>query len=271
MNAPPRRFEPSPLAVAVAPFAAVEPAPEVDAAAVLADLIDLRGGVLLAELLAGLDAIDAAPDPEAPAIAARVRRRVAEGLDALEGRLNSAFENALRPRYRLPTAPRAFQVLQQTGALDARRGRPLKTATRTLWAPCGEFVETQLKRARFAIQELRSAVAPELRRLGPDAARLERLDAALDAATRHEVERLYRRVTVACEASFAQALRRAVAALPRSPELADLAEGFSAWGWLPEEIEKARGLVLGIVHRERARLEALVEAACDLGCRSERP
>jgi hypothetical protein len=259
VNAPIPRLDLGPIAAAVECFSPEEPATEVDAAQFLADLIDLRGGVALAERLAALDGVDAAFDPAA---AERVRERLATDLGEIEARLTDAFDNALKPRYRLPTAHRALTILTQADALKTRKGKALRSATRNLWAPVGEFVETQLKRARFALADLRVAVGEELRRMGPDAARLERLDAALEAATRHEVERLYRRIPSACEASFGAAFREAVLALPAEPASTDLAEGFSAWGWLPEEIEKARGLVAGVVRRERRRLEALVEAAC---------
>jgi hypothetical protein len=260
VNAPVPRLDLGPLAAAVEGFSPELPAGEVDPTQVLADLIDLRGGVVLAERLALIDEVQETGDLS---VVPRLRRRLSEGVGEIEARLHDAFDNALKPRYRLPTAHRALLILQQSGALDDRKGQPLRSAIRNLWAPINEFVELNLKRSRFALAEIRAGVGEDLRTLGGDAARLERLDAALEAATKLEVERLYRRIPQACEASFDAALRRAVAALPAAPTAADLAEGFSAWGWLPDEIERARGLVAGVVTRERRRLEALVEAACD--------
>ncbi len=251
----------TPIGRAVAPLAEVEASDPPDAAAALADLVDLHGGVVLAEALTGLPEVTAAAaDVDVPALRGRLR----EGLTHLSDQLDDAFEHAFRPRYRLPTPERALEALEHAGAIEQRRGKPAKAVARTLWAPYGEFLETRLKRARFALRDLRTDVAPVLRALGDDAARLERLDAAFGEATHRPVEQLLRRAMPACEAAFARQLQGHLRALPDAPRVDDVRPWFAADGWIPAWFSGCQSLVYALVERERRQLEALVEAALRL-------
>lgn len=248
----------SPLAKAAAPFADEATDGPLDTAAFLADLVDLRGGVALAEDMAGI-----ATDDRSEAVApAELRARLQAGLDHTEARLRDAFDNAFRRRYRLPTADRAWSALTDAGALERRRPKQIQTAARTLWAAYGDFLETHLKRARFALRDLRLELAPGLRGLSADAARLERLDAAFANATHAQVEKLVRRVVPACERTFASGLTEAVGALRGEATVADLAPGFDEGGWVYAWLTECRRLVCALVDRERRQIEALVESAC---------
>ena len=258
-----------PITAAVAAYAVDATALDVpaDPARVLAELVDLRGGVALAERLARFDADLPHASPSDPAA---VRAHLHAGLTEIEAQLDEAFDHAFRPRYRLPTVTRAWQLLVRAGVIDEPRPGPrtrkpspaLRAATRNLWAPFGEFLDTHLKRARFALRDLRGELDGRLCGLGPDAARLVQLDAALHEATRGTTEQWLRRVPQAIEHAFAEALFVAIRGLPAPATVADFAPGFSPEGWLGAALGEGQALVRAVVHHERSRLEALVEAAC---------
>lgn len=269
----PRLLLQGPLTAAVEPFARVDdeaPLAAPDPAAVLAGLIDLRGGVELAERLAAIDA----PLPErAPSDPAAIRATLHAGLSEIEARFDDAFTHAFRPRYRLPNPRRGWLIIERAGLPGTPRPgprtrkppRPLAIATRHLWAPFGEFIETHLKRARFAMRDLRAELEPLLEGLGPDAARLIRLDQALAEATRGSTEQLVRRVTYSVEHAFAQRIRDEFMAWPDDVGREHFAPGFAPDGWLGELLSQAGALARAVVHHERSRLESLVESACGMG------
>ncbi|MCB9523156.1 MAG: DUF3348 family protein [Myxococcales bacterium] len=253
---------PGPLTAAAAPLATEEPL-RPDPAAFLASLIDLRGGVTLSDALDGLDAVVAPPGDAPPASAVRAQLR--DGVGDIQRRLDDGFKHAFRPRYRLPDAQRTLRLLGEAGALVERGGRPLKVATRTLWAPYHSFVDTQLKRARFALRDLRAALAPALARQSDDAARLVHLDGVLLEAIHPKVEALMRRVPHALERAFAAHLAAAVAALPDPPTAEDVAPWFTAAGWIPPWFAQGEVLCRAVVDHERLRLASLVEACLSAG------
>ncbi|MCB9536830.1 MAG: hypothetical protein H6704_11310 [Myxococcales bacterium] len=250
-----------PIDAAAQPFLPEDAPPPIDPATLLSDLIDLRGGVALAEALATLDAIEAPAEPLPPA---PVRARLEAAVRDIEGRMADAFEHAFKPRYRLPTAQRAQQVLAQSGVLENPKGAPLRAATRTLWAPFAEYLDTHLKRARFALRDTRAELAEQLPRISADAARLERLDAALAGAAHQGVEALVLRALSACEQGFGAALKGALKALPAGAA-PDVSAWFAADGWVPLHLRRCQALIRAVVLHERRMLEALVEAACGEG------
>lgn len=252
-------FRTGPLAEALRPF--LTEAPTADAPGVLADLINLRGGVELAERLDF-----EVPPPVEPAVrAARVellRARFAREINEIQGRLDEAVASPYKPRYRLPTAARAFVVLSQAGAFDTRKGPPLKTALRTVLAPYHEFQETHLKRARFALRDLRVQLASDFKGLGGEGAALATLEEALAGALAPRVEALFRRATSAGEERLAEALTRVVQALPKEPTEADLAPAFAPeTGEVSKAFAESCALTLAIFAFERRWLEGLIEAA----------
>lgn len=264
-----------PLTAAVAPYAAGDATERLaDGAAVLAGLIDLRGSVALAERLATIDAVPPVVEAADPAV---VRAMLHTGVSDIEARLDEAFTHAFRPRYRLPTPQRGWLIVERSGLLDAPRptGRrrrppkPLRIAVRHLWAPLGEFLDTHLKRARFALRDLRVELEPRLIGLGEDAARLVQLDTALAEATSGTTEKLLRRVGHAAERAFTEAMTRAWREWPAEPSADDFTAGFSPEGWLGDVLAEAQALYRAVVHHERSRLEALVESACALARRAE--
>lgn len=263
-----------PLTAAVEPFAADDDGATLapDPASVLAGLIDLRGGVALAERLASVDG----PLPDVPAAdPAAIRATLHAGLADIEARMDEAFTHAFRPRYRLPTVARAWLIIERAGLPDAPRPKPrsrklpreLKVANRHLWAPFAEFLDTHLKRARFALRDLRAELESSLCGLGEHAARLVRLDTALAEATHGAAEKLYRRLSYTAEQAFAARMLEEFRGWPETVSVDDFAPGWCAEGWLGDLLADAQALARAVAHHERARLEALVESACALATR----
>ena len=190
-------FQTGPLSAAAQPFVDPE-AQRPDASAMLAQLVDLRGGVQLAE---HLDDIWAERDA-APATGAAIdpRAMMNATLSVIRRRLDAAYDHPEKLRYRLPDADRMCALAE--AARDRRR------AARAVWAPFAEFVEVHFKRAQFALAELSAEVRPQLLALGGDAAALVRLDMALEEAmaTRHAA--LTREVAQAAEFRVGRALKR---------------------------------------------------------------
>ncbi len=252
-----------PLTAAITRMLPAEPASALtpDAGAFLADLLDLRGGVLLADALHALPPPGAAlPTAEQ---AAALQIRVQDEIAALLARLDEAFANAFKPRYRLPGPARAFTLLDQAGAFAPKRTpKTAATAARTLWAPYGDFLETHLKRARFGLRDLRREITPRLHALGPNAERLEKLDFALSASTANETERLFRRGLARLEAGFLEALRAALKAAPKAVTPADVEHWYGPTGFVPITFEDGQRYVQAVVAHERGHLEALVHACC---------
>ncbi len=233
----------------------------------LASLMDLRGSVDLARYLAELPPL---PDVE-PSHPAAVLALTAKVIEDVRSRLDFGFENAFRPRFRLPNAQRAWSVLQRSGVLESlesgtkrQQNAAIKSATRIIWAPFGEFLETRLKRSRFALRELREELSGPIAGLGPDAGRLERMDSALRMAVSHEVDRLYRRVGHTVESHFATELRRAIDDLPTVADKEGFSMGFSEKGWLGEIFRKGQAMILGIVEHEIGQVQSLVHSSVKL-------
>ena len=190
-------FQTGPLSAAVQPF--VDPdAERPDAFAMIAQLVDLRGGVRLAEHLDDIwDARDAAP-----ATGARVdpRPQISETLRIIRRRLDAAYDHPERLRYRLPTAARMRALA------DAARDR--RRAARAVWAPFAEFLEVHFKRAHFALAELTADVRPQLLTLGGDAAALVGLDMALEEAMATRLAAVIRELAQAIEAQVNRSFKR---------------------------------------------------------------
>ncbi len=241
----------------------------ISAAASLASLIDLKGSVALSQFFEEID-VDFAEGEETSSQA--VREKMDRSLSITRERMNTAFENAFKPRYRLPTPERAYAILDRGGVFQltsaelARKRAPgsLRAASRTLWAPFGEFIETQQKRARFSLSELRNELTVSIMGLGMQAARLERADTALRTATHGAVEELYRRLVPSLEQDFSQELLKTLRNLPDSDKRAAFEAEFHSEGWVGEFFGRAHAMVCAITDHEEDMLRNLVNAACTL-------
>lgn len=235
-------FESGPIGRAAAPFADPD-APRPDAAAMLARLLDLRGGVHLAE---HLDVIWAEREGDPPRARPRdgIMAALQGELDGIAARLDEAFEHADRPRYRLPTDARLASLI--SSASSRRR------AARSAWTPYGEFLTIHFKRARFAIAELRRRVAPQLTELGGDAAALVRLDTVLVQATAARRKRLLRDAVAAVEQRVARGFK--------GLDLSDIA---AVRAVIDPAFVDGRALYRALIVHERRRLLSLAAAALD--------
>ncbi len=234
-----------------------------DAVELVAGFIDAGGAVRFSQLLEARPAVSGAQKTEGlVALETRVLGRLAE----IEARLDDGFTHAFRPRYRLTTAARAWSTLGQFGLLA---GGPridaaaFKKACRSLWAPYNEFLETHLKRLRFALRDLRVEVGRALSLAGPTAAELGALDHAFMVAAQGVIDDLYRRITPGMEALFAARLR----AILKDTDPLDsdaFSAGFGEGGWLGEILLDARALYHALLGREGRRLCDLVKSASAL-------
>ncbi|WP_437966841.1 hypothetical protein WMF04_45975 [Sorangium sp. So ce260] len=265
-----------PLAAAVAALAEETRAPLAgpsDPAAVLAGLMDLHGSVSLARELALLDRPAAPPPPAAEGARAEVRALAADRLGELAAALDHVFAAPFHRRNKLPDAAAVLATLEQTGVLSApaaptraaRGGRSLASAAGQLWEPFGELTGRVLGRVRLETRALREELAPSLRALGPDAARLERLDAAISAATQKRRERALAELVPGLARAFARGLRAAVGALPEAVEIEHVAGWFAEEQWLRREVHRMELVVQAVLAHEAGRLLALVDGAAAAG------
>lgn len=234
--------------------------PRADAASCLASLMDLRASVQLAAELDALDALTCppGPSPTPESVRSLARERGAE----LEEIVGLASRNALQGRNKLPTPANMHATLERWGALEQRSGRPLTTATQALYAPFGVFAANQVERVRAGARAVRHEIGPALRGLGPTAARLERLDAALDAATERGAALRIGRILPSLSTEFGRRLRAAVQALPREAHAGCLGPWFAPGGWVRGHLDAVDSVARAVLHHEQSRLETLTEAAC---------
>jgi hypothetical protein len=228
-----------------------------DPAAFLARRMDLRGSVDLARQLAAIDR-SPIPTPGDIEAAARLRGLVRARFGELTIGVDRVFADPFQRRNKLPSAAQIHAALAQAGALTTRIGRPIAAAVEAIWPPFGELYSLWLDRIGFEARVLRDEITPLLQGLGPVAARLERLDAALLGATAKGRAELLGKLLPGLARSFALTLSRAVASLPAVATPAHIAAWTVAPGWLRPEIARARAVVLAVLAHERGRLEGLV-------------
>ena len=240
-----------------APPAALVPS---DPAAFLARRMDLRGSVDLARQLA---VIDRSPTPTTsdPEAAQRLRALVRSRLGEVKTSVDRVFADPFQRRNKLPTSAQIHASLSQAGALTTRGGRPVAAAVDAIWPPFAELYSLWLDRVGFEARVLRQEIAPMIQALGPAAARLERLDAALLGATAKGRAELLDKLLPGLARSFALTLSRAVASLPAAATPSHIAAWTVAPGWLRPEIARAHAVVLAVLAHERGRLEGLVGTA----------
>jgi hypothetical protein len=235
-------FPTGPLGRTARPFADTRQA-RPDAPAMLARLIDLRGGVHLAEQL---DDVWAAREVEQPIGAPWAGDNDMQAtLHTIEARLNDAFEHAMRARYRLPDPARIAHL--------ASAARDRKRAVRAMWAPFAEFLEVHHKRARFALGELTRTVQGELLAMGGDTVALVRTAQAVEVATATRMADLRRTIAQSIEGRVARATHRI-----------SLREGDLLWAALAPIFEDGRALYRALYLHQRQALTDLVDACARL-------
>jgi hypothetical protein len=213
-------------------------------AEVLALLMDFSGSVALAEVLQ-----EPAPQghshPDAAARACKLRDTVRAQLEIMRVR-------SLRPLLgpRAPSMPTAAELLQTiigvTGdPLRIPEGPTVARLAYVLGSPLYAAFGSSLRQTESQFATLRLDIAHELQALGPRAARLERIDAALQRSIQGKLSELYERMELAAELSFERACAQVCAALPAGFGVEALA------GWAADG---------GLIARHRSRSEALTRA-----------
>jgi len=254
-------------------------APPADPAVFLARLMDLHGSVALGRDLAAIAIAGAAaprtatagalPEARSGERAAGKREMQREGAERavralVESRIEDlatalcrTFDDPFQRRNKLLGPADVLALVEQSGA----------GAAGVIWEPFGELATRSLSRIRSDLRALRAEITPGLRALGPEAARLERLDAAISAAIEPGRERVLGEIVPGLSRSFGRSLQEALAELPDGVSPERVATWFGPGGWIRAEIDRIRRVVEAVLAHQARRLLALVEgcAAGELG------
>lgn len=221
-------------------------------------LMDFSGSVALAELLDSQPA-DGPSHPEAGARSELLMQQVGARLDAL---LPTALKPLTGRRAPAVPPPHALLALLEThsvdGALDAQSCARI---ARELGAPLRSALGTSLRQAQAHVATLRYEITHELRALGPRAARLERIDAALNRAIQAKLGELLDRMEHAAELTFERACLHACRALPAGYGEAELASWSKPGGWIERYRERCVRMTKALFGHLRRSLEGLMRAA----------
>jgi len=227
-------------------------------AEVLAALMDFPGSVALAELLES-GASTVVPHPQAGSLGERLLEDVRARLDALE-------PTALRPIMgrRAPQVPSVDELMTIVARHDLERTRDANTVQRLadeLSGPFRDALSTSLRQAQAHVATLRWEIVHDVRVLGPNADRLERLDAALTRSMQVKMGELFDRMEHAAYLTFVRACSHAVEELGNDVSR----ESLSAWttedGWIERYRERCVRMAKALFGHMRRGLEGLVRAA----------
>jgi hypothetical protein len=218
--------------------------------------LQLRGTVRVSALL---DTLAAPARPAAP--------RPTPADDPL-WRLTHIRALALRPlrspfsgRHAVADAGRMYAALRAGGLLARRRRRDIAALAEELAGEFHRLIAARIDLARSATAELRGRVGERLRTMGPAAAYLELVDAAIREHTEERAAELFARVPVALLERFTGALWRNAQALPDEPQPADVERWYARGAWIDDHLRTCRRALAGICRHEARALEGLVAAA----------
>lgn len=219
----------------------------------LAELLDFEGAVQLAQTL---DAPPAGPQGEVASpdqAVARAQRRLAEV--EREARLPLHDPHTGAP---LVTAERIARVLARAGVPASRPRKAIDGAARELFGALEARTLQRIGSVRRVVAELRRELGPAIAASGPQAARLEQIDAALTVATAARESALVARAVGAVGDAFAADLERAVLALPKPCEELPVEAWAGEGGFVAEHVGRCESLALAAFVHERARVDMLV-------------
>lgn len=226
---------------------------------VLATLMDFSGSVALAEMLHAPASATPVPD-DAPRLARALHEEVRRRLDA-------ALPVVLRPLNgtRAPKAPppeKMFESLVNFSGGPGRAPTPEAVArfAKDLGAPLRAALAASVRQARVQIAGARVDIAPELQALGPQADRLERIDAALQRSIETKLTRLFERMEHTAALSFERACAQACAALPPEFGAADFAPWAADSGFFEHHRARCEHVTLALFGHLRRSLEGLLLA-----------
>jgi hypothetical protein len=240
---------------------AVRPPPANKPAEVLAALMDFSGGVALAELLQA-PVRGGPPNPDAARLGYALQDRVQSQLDAMSTQALQRLQRDRRTENGIAAAE-LLALITSAGAGPERGSKPeaaLRLASE-LRKRVGWKLGASLRQAQADLARLRANVAGELRRLGPRATQLERIDAALETSLQRKLIDLYDRVLRAAEQNFDRACIDACAGLPQGFGEAELAHWLAPKGWIARDRERCERTVGAFCVHLRRGLEGLVMAA----------
>ncbi|MFH1811521.1 MAG: hypothetical protein ABIJ09_22470 [Pseudomonadota bacterium] len=236
----------------------------VDPAVFLTSLIDFRGGIALeaalrsgvaqspegVEAAAATSETDERPWPATlEGIRARAREELAGVANLLQVQLQGAGVGGMLSPFRL------HRVLTARGALDTSQ-------VDRMAAPFDLRLRQALLLIPREVARVRRPLGAALRTLGPRQVRLERLDAALLAATHGDLERLQARLVVAYHAAFERGLQLALGSGPvSSPEA--LAVVLEPGGWVHVHFELGQQVAQTMLVLARSRIDALLRASAE--------
>lgn len=240
---------------------AVRPAPSDKPAEVLAALMDFSGGVALAELLQ-TPVRSGPPNPDAARLGYDLQERVLSQLDAVSTLALQRLQRDRRAESGIAIAE-LLELMASAGAVADRGISPaigLRIAA-DLRKRVGWRLGASMRQAQSDLARLRANIAGDLRRLGPHATQLERIDAALETSLQHKLVNLYDRVLRAAEQSFDRACFDACASLPETFGEADLAAWLAPSGWIARDRDRCERTVGAFCVHLRRSVEGLVMAA----------
>lgn len=266
------------LALTAAPRSgSMEPARVVsqNPAEVLAALMDFPGSVALAELLESGPS-NVPPNPEAGSLGERLLEDVRARLDALE-------PTALRPILgrrapRTPSVDELLALVNRHGVAADRTDATVQRLADELSGPFRTALSTSLRQAQAHVATLRWEIVHDVRALGPNADRLERLDAALTRSMQAKMGELYDRMEHAAYLTFVRACAHAIEGLvagesrnalhgeSRNALHADVSrDALVTWtdedGWIERYRERCVRMAKALFGHMRRGLEGLVRAA----------
>lgn len=230
-------------------------------AEVLAALMDFSGGVALAELLQA-PVRGGPPNPDASRLGYDLQERVQAQLDAISTLALQRLQRDRRAEGEIAVAE--LRELIASANLGSDRGVNPTTALRIaaeLRKRVGWRLGASMRQAQSDLARLRANIAAELRRLGPRAAQLERIDAALETSLQHKLADLYDRVLRAAEQNFDRACVDACAGLQEGFGEADLAGWLASSGWIARDRDRCERTIGAFCVHLRRGLEGLVMAA----------
>lgn len=229
-------------------------------AEVLATLMDFSGSVTLAELLHA-PAPEGMPHPDASELAWKLQERVRKQLSSLSTMVLRPLTGRYAPPH--PAADELLAALERAAAVPGKvpDAQGVERFARDLGTPYFKALYKAVQQAQVQIQSLRAQIGPDLRQLGPRAARLEHIDAALQRSIQGKQIELFERLVLAAELTFERACVRACAELPEGFGSEELARWSAEDGWLDRYRERCVRMTQALFGHLQRGLEGLVVAA----------
>ena len=240
--------------------AGIEPARVVsqNPAEVLAALMDFPGSVALAELLEG-GSSNVSPHPEAGSLGERLLEDVRARLDSLEPTALRPITGRRAPR--TPTVDELVAIVARHSIAADRSDTAVQRLADELSGPFRDALSTSLRQAQAHVATLRWEIVNDVRVLGPNADRLERLDAALTRSMQAKMSELYDRMEHAAYLTFVRACAHAVQSLDSDISRETLTTWAEEDGWIERYRERCVRMAKALFGHMRRGLEGLVRAA----------